>query len=361
MDVLWAYALLALTTLPPLVPNSGLLVAAGVLASQGSLNLALVLLVVAGSALLGDLLMNLAGRRFSGPVQRWAGRSRRRRALLDWTTLQIQRHGVPFVIAARFLPSGRLIGALAAGVVRYPVRRYLLGAGIAEVVWAAYSVGLGYVGSAAAGDPFYAALLGIGLSALVAGVGALVQSAGRRGYLRRGRFGSGEGPVAGPSAGAAAGSGDGLTDGPADGPAAESAAGPGDSSAGGPAAEGPAAEGPVAEGPVVGGAVADGAAPGPAGASGGPVAGAAGYGGLRGAAGSPPRSGGNRSVDGSDSGPGPDPGPGAVCGGGAVAAGACVCASLAAPRGREQPAGGRPARRPRQPDGTGSRRGVRRR
>ncbi|MER5971428.1 VTT domain-containing protein [Streptomyces sp. NPDC002055] len=338
MDVLWAYALLALTTLPPLVPNSGLLVAAGVLASQGSLNLALVLLVVAGSALLGDLLMNLAGRRFSGPVQRWAGRSRRRQALLDWTTLQIQRHGVPFVIGARFLPSGRLIGALAAGVVRYPVRRYLLGAGIAEVVWATYSVGLGYVGSAAAGDPLYAALLGIGLSALVAGVGALVQSAGSRGYLRRGGSRRGEGPVAEAADGPIAGPRAGSADGPADGPS------------------GGAAGGAAADEPVAGGAAADGPVPGSEAVSGGPVAGAAGYGGLRGAAGRSPGSGGkDRSAD------GPDPGPGAMCGGGVVAAGACVCASLTAPRGREQPAGGRRDRHRRQPDGTGSRRGVRRR
>ncbi|MET8677639.1 DedA family protein [Streptomyces sp. NPDC004647] len=183
MHVLWTYALLALTTLPPLVPNSGLLVAAGVLASRGSLDIALVLLVVVGSAVLGDLLINLCGHRFSGPVQRWMNRNPKRRALLEWTTLRMQRHGVPFVVAVRFLPSGRLIGGLAAGVVRYPVRRYLIGAGIAETVWAAYTVGLGYLGSAAAGDPFYAAGIGIGASAVVAGVGGLVQM----GVRRRGR------------------------------------------------------------------------------------------------------------------------------------------------------------------------------
>ncbi|WP_275464604.1 hypothetical protein [Streptomyces noursei] len=63
------YGLLALTTLPPLVPNSALLVSTGVLASEGRVALPLVLVVVAGSALLGDVLMYLAARRFGRPVR----------------------------------------------------------------------------------------------------------------------------------------------------------------------------------------------------------------------------------------------------------------------------------------------------
>ena len=47
----------------------------------------------------------------------------RRRALLEWASTRIQRHGVPFVVGVRFLPSGRLFGGLAAGIVRYPARR----------------------------------------------------------------------------------------------------------------------------------------------------------------------------------------------------------------------------------------------
>ncbi|MGG7573702.1 DedA family protein [Streptomyces sirii] len=75
MDVLALYGLLVLTTLPPLVPNSALLVSAGVLASRGELFLPQVLLVVAGSAVLGDLLMYLAARRFGEPVRAWMRRN----------------------------------------------------------------------------------------------------------------------------------------------------------------------------------------------------------------------------------------------------------------------------------------------
>ncbi|MFG2207675.1 DedA family protein [Streptomyces sp. NPDC048638] len=179
MDAI-AYGLLVLTSLPPLVPNSALLVTAGVLASQGHASLPLILLVTAGSALVGDLLMYLTARRFGGPARSWMRRRPRRRALLDWTLHHIQRYGLPFVIGVRFLPSGRIAGALASGVVRYPVRTYVIGAGIAEALWATYSVGLGYLGSAAAGDPLCAAGIGIGVSCAVAAAGSGLQWAARR-------------------------------------------------------------------------------------------------------------------------------------------------------------------------------------
>ncbi|UQA95335.1 DedA family protein [Streptomyces halobius] len=198
MDVLAFYGLLALTTLPPLVPNSGLLVTAGVLASQGDAFLPLILLVVAGSAFLGDLLMYLVARRFGGPVRDWMRRRPRRRALLEWTSRSIQRYGLPFVIGVRFLPSGRIVGALASGVLGYPLRNFATGAGVAEAMWATYSVGLGYIGSAAAGDPLYAAGIGIGVSCVVAAVGSAVQRAARRRSVRVPPGESGESESGGP-------------------------------------------------------------------------------------------------------------------------------------------------------------------
>ncbi|WP_234018743.1 MULTISPECIES: VTT domain-containing protein [unclassified Streptomyces] len=173
--VFWAYAVLAATTAPPLVPNAALLVTGGVLAAQGRLSLALVLLVVAGSALVGDLLIHRTGRAVSGKVLTRLYRRPRRRALLEWASVRIRRHGVPFVIAVRFLPSGRVVGGLSAGIVRYPARRYLIGAGVAEAVWATYSVGLGYFGGLAVSDSLYAVALGLGVSLAVAGVGSVAQ------------------------------------------------------------------------------------------------------------------------------------------------------------------------------------------
>ncbi|MEW1860164.1 MULTISPECIES: DedA family protein [unclassified Streptomyces] len=185
-NVFWAYALLAATTAPPLVPNAVLLVTGGVMAAEGRLDIALVLLVVAGSAVLGDMLLHRAGRALSGRVLQRMRRRPRQAALLKWAALRIQRHGVPFVIGVRFLPSGRVIGGLAAGVVRYPARRYAIGAGVAEAVWASYSVGAGYISGRAASNSFYALSLGLGISLLVAGVGTIVQWVSRGRDRRRG-------------------------------------------------------------------------------------------------------------------------------------------------------------------------------
>ncbi|MFH9225124.1 DedA family protein [Streptomyces lydicus] len=192
MDVLALYGLLVLTTLPPLVPNSALLVSAGVLASRGELFLPQVILAVAASALLGDLLMYLAARRFGEPVRTWMRRNPRRRALLEWTAQHVERYGLPFVVAVRFLPSGRIAGALAAGVLRYPWRKYALGAGIAELTWATYSIGLGYLGSAAVQNRLHAVGIGLGVSCVVAAAGTAIQWAARRRALRERPDRSGE-------------------------------------------------------------------------------------------------------------------------------------------------------------------------
>nr|WP_237555129.1 VTT domain-containing protein [Streptomyces sp. SID4948] len=195
--VVWAYALLAATTAPPLVPNAVLLVTGGVMAAEGRLNLALVLLVVAGSALMGDLLIHRAGHAVSGRVLRRIQRRPRQTALLNWAALRIERYGVPFVMGIRFLPSGRVIGGLAAGVVRYPARRYAIGAGGAEVIWASYSVGAGYFSGRAASNSFFALTLGVGISAVVAAIGMLAQWISR---TREGRSTRGPGAFARPSA-----------------------------------------------------------------------------------------------------------------------------------------------------------------
>ena len=184
--VFWAYALLAATTAPPLVPNAVLLVTGGVLAAEGRLDIALVLLTVAGSAVIGDLVVHRTGRALSGRVLARMERRPRQAALLNWAALRIQRYGVPFVIGVRFLPSGRVIGGLAAGVVRYPARRYAIGAGVAEAVWATYSVGAGYVSGRAASNSFYALTLGVGISLLVASIGMIVQWMSRAAEQRRG-------------------------------------------------------------------------------------------------------------------------------------------------------------------------------
>jgi membrane protein DedA with SNARE-associated domain len=171
---LWMYILLALTTAPPLVPNAALIASAGALAESGELSLGIVLLVVAGSAVAGDAAVYGIGRLASGRATRWLERSRRRKAALAWTADRMHAHGLPFVVGVRFLPSGRLVGGLTAALVRYGARRYLLGAGIAEVVWASYSVALGYWGGSALDGMWATLAIGTAVSLLVAAVAQML-------------------------------------------------------------------------------------------------------------------------------------------------------------------------------------------
>ncbi|MEW2217834.1 VTT domain-containing protein [Streptomyces sp. NPDC006990] len=177
--LLMTLAVVGLTTLPPLVPNSALIAAAGALAATGRIPLPLVLLTVAGSALAGDALMYGLGRRTGARLRRRLSRGRRR-AALEWTQERVGRYGVPFVIAVRFLPSGRVVGGLATGAVGYPVRRFLLGSGLAELLWAVYSVGVGYWGGRALAGTLSGALIGIGASAVLAAAAGAVQRLLRR-------------------------------------------------------------------------------------------------------------------------------------------------------------------------------------
>lgn len=183
---LWVtLALVGVTTLPPLVPNAALIATAGALAAEGRLPLPLVLLVVAGSALAGDALVYWLGRRTGARSRRWLSTGPRRRAALDRTAACVRRYGVPFVIAVRFVPSGRIVGGLATGTVGYPARRFLLGSGLAELLWASYSVGVGYWGGRALAGTLAGALLGVGASVVLAGAAAAVQRVVRRRASRR--------------------------------------------------------------------------------------------------------------------------------------------------------------------------------
>ncbi|MFD5553174.1 DedA family protein [Streptomyces sp. NPDC127068] len=187
----WAYALLAVTTLPPLLPNGPLLITGGVLAARGELSLVLVLLSVAGSALLGDLLLHRLARSTRLGTRRpgTSRRAARRDERLARAAQHLRRRGIPFVIGARFLPAGRLLGPLAAGAAGYPLRRFAVGAALAETVWAGYAVGLGYFGGALSDDPAHALAIGLALSLVAAAVATAAQRRAAHGGPPPGRPG----------------------------------------------------------------------------------------------------------------------------------------------------------------------------
>ncbi len=65
------------------------------------------------------------------------------RGTLDWAEHALASRGTAFILAARFIPVGRVAVNLTAGALRYPRRRYMVIDGVAALLWATYGCALG--------------------------------------------------------------------------------------------------------------------------------------------------------------------------------------------------------------------------
>ncbi|MGW7362526.1 DedA family protein [Streptomyces sp. NPDC054841] len=175
----WIYALLVLVTVVPMVPNSALVAGAGALAAVGTLSLPFLLVILLASTVLGDLCVFWAACRSRPRALRRLTRTTGRRTMLETVSGQFRQYGVPAVIAVRFLPGGRGLGGLAAGIIGFPFRRFLLGATVAEAVFVFSTVGLGYLSGRYTTHPLAPLLIGPCVSLLVAGLALVAQQTGR--------------------------------------------------------------------------------------------------------------------------------------------------------------------------------------
>ncbi|HEY7293631.1 MAG TPA: DedA family protein [Dehalococcoidia bacterium] len=177
----WTYPLIAAVcagdAMFPALPSETTVIAAAVLAANGHLNIALVVIAAALGALLGD---NSAYAVGNSGLRRLADRflrSEKSRRRLEWARSQLQHHGVWIIVVARFIPGGRTATTYAAGTVGMPwKRRFLPADGLAVALWALYASGLGYVGGATFQNNLWLPMLiGAGASLLVGGIGELVR------------------------------------------------------------------------------------------------------------------------------------------------------------------------------------------
>jgi membrane protein DedA with SNARE-associated domain len=135
-------------------------------------------LVAAFAAWVGDHLVFHLGRRVGPERWRWMRRPRVARGI-DWARRALARRGGLYIVTGRFIPGGRVAVNFVAGSTRYPRGRFAVTAGLAAIVWASYSVGIGvFFGALFDGQPLLAMVLGI----VVACVAGLVLDAvfGRR-------------------------------------------------------------------------------------------------------------------------------------------------------------------------------------
>lgn len=156
---------------PPL-PSEMVVITGGALSAVGRANVFLVVLLAAAASWFGDILVfQLFKRRLSHVLDRW----RWGRAFHQSVHTAIGKAGrsttYGAIIGIRFIPGGRLATTAAAGIANVSTRGFSLCAALGGLLWAIWSVGLGYATGAATGLPFWASsLIGVGVGMLVGAV-----------------------------------------------------------------------------------------------------------------------------------------------------------------------------------------------
>ncbi|MFG2137594.1 DedA family protein [Streptomyces sp. NPDC048650] len=108
--------------------------------------MASLVLCAATASVLGDMVAYRLAWRGGDRFDQAIGRSRRLSAAQERLGAALTRGGGGIVVLARFAPAGRSVVSLGAGVAHRTVREFLPWSALAGLVWAAYSVSLGYFG-----------------------------------------------------------------------------------------------------------------------------------------------------------------------------------------------------------------------
>ncbi|RPF22843.1 DedA family protein [Myceligenerans xiligouense] len=146
---------------PPLPSESVLITLAVSAHSAGVPWLPLVLVMGALGAWTGDQIAYQIGTAI-GTERVPFLRSERGRRIVARAERVLRRRGASFILAARYVPIGRVAVNMTAGAVRYPRRRFMIIAAIASVMWSLYSAGIGVLAAAWLGhDPLLA--IGVGI------------------------------------------------------------------------------------------------------------------------------------------------------------------------------------------------------
>lgn len=173
-----------LGSIVPVVPTGAVVGAGAAIAvSGGSLNLALVVVVAAVGALIGDLVTFGAGRGGRGTLARWFEKRQSEEKLSAARDKFVQR-GWLLVVIGRMVPAGRIPVLLAAGALDYPWRRLVVAATGACVLWSVAYAALGVVSGGLFDNPLVATVIATFLILIVTLVVGLVS---RRREARRKR------------------------------------------------------------------------------------------------------------------------------------------------------------------------------
>jgi membrane-associated protein len=177
----WTYAVIfavaALDAVLPIVPSESTLIAAGVVAGVGDLELLAIILLGAAGAFVGDNAAYGLGRALDDRVRHLLFSGARGRKRLHFVEGAFERRGGSLILIGRFIPGGRTAVTFTAGATDYLYARFVVFAAIAAFTWSTYATLLGYAGGKAyENEPLKALLFGFGIAI----VGAALIEAVRR-------------------------------------------------------------------------------------------------------------------------------------------------------------------------------------
>jgi len=127
---------------PPIPSESVIIALAALFVATDSPDFWILGAVAAAGAFSGDQIAYSIGRHI--PVRRLRFmQGPRAQAALHWAERALDERGASFIIAARYVPVGRVAVNMTAGAVRYPRFRFSALAVVAAISWSIYSVLLG--------------------------------------------------------------------------------------------------------------------------------------------------------------------------------------------------------------------------
>lgn len=177
---LWTFLLIAGDAVIPILPGETTLNTAAVLASNGELELPLVMVAGALGAIVGDSALYWIARAGSSSLEPQLERARQDKNI--GTVLRILGDEAPLlIVAGRYVPGVRFFVNATMGLTRLPYPTFLLWSSIGGVLWAVYTAGLAYLVGSRVGDFPVASILisGAITTALLALVFVLERRRGR--------------------------------------------------------------------------------------------------------------------------------------------------------------------------------------
>jgi len=139
----WSYLIIIAWTF---LEGETVVIVAGILASQGLLDVWIVFLSALGGSFTGDQMYYYIGRRYGTPLlDRWPTM----RSKIDWAFRLLRKYETIFILSFRFIYGVRNISPFVIGISGVPRLRYFILNLLAAVIWAtSFSFGGYYLGHA---------------------------------------------------------------------------------------------------------------------------------------------------------------------------------------------------------------------